>query len=197
MNYLVFRRRYVSPTTKHLAILNGHPPYETLFYEKGGTHYYDEIATYILNEGIELPMSILKHFEKYNKKTNENGEKINVDVITDRVKGKIMHEMVTEHYYNWSWVDVPKRTIKEKRTFHHIEFKFYEQSKDEIKRNKDHKSDVRTAIGYNTRTYRHDIQMGMYNGADGHKDWRDGPGVTGSRKPKDVGPVYNEIDEEY
>jgi hypothetical protein len=171
-------------------------PYEELFFKKGSISDYDLIAKYIVNAGIELPMSVLQYFEKLKQIKNSKGGIEYVDVITPEVKSKIMHEMVTQHFYNWSWVDDPKRKIKETREFHHVKFKFYDQLAAEITLNAHHAADVKKAIVYDTRSYPHDIHMGMYNGYGGN-DWRDGPGVENSRKSESLGgPVYNVVDDE-
>jgi hypothetical protein len=177
-------------------------PYEKLFHIKDTESYYAKIiiphysaiAKHICENGIELPNTLLVHFPETESPAIDARE-------------KIMHEMVTEHFWRWSWVAHPgdeTRLITDDRKYHGIKFKFYKPIPADTEKNKIQQTLVQTAYNgarngictYNVTTSKEFYIHKMYEDAS----FQLKPGYytdTGihpaSEKPSGMGPVYEHI----
>jgi len=56
---------------------------------------YGNIAKYIIKRGIYLPHTLVKDFEYVDRRVSKEKQ--------EHRKAKIMHELITEHFYNRTW----------------------------------------------------------------------------------------------
>jgi hypothetical protein len=176
-------------------------PYEKLFHIKNTASYtpiiiipsYKEIAEYICENGIELPNTLLNYFP-------------NTESPTIDAREKIMHEMVTEHFWRWSWITHPgdePRLITDRRRYHDITFKFYKPIPADTEKNEKQQKLVQTAYDgarkgictYNVTKSKAFYIDQMYQ----DKSFKLKPGYISdtreayptSEKPTGMGPVYD------
>lgn len=114
----------------HVSWFSKHRRKETAYeqiYKKQCGHHYNKIAKYIIKNGLYLPENLLPDFDYF----NDNKKK-------DYRQAKIMHELVTENFYNRTWT--PKGDIDILRDENNnpitreafaIKLTVYKQSKDE------------------------------------------------------------------
>lgn len=181
------------PTTLTGFIWGIKTPYEMLFKKvfkhTAGKEYMD-IAVYIQKNGICLPLSHLPSLDK--EMTNKKNTK----------QGKLMHEMVTFHYWNRTWIRpqewIDRHPIVKTVRFQCVNYNFYEDSKDsqdDINRTTNSNTQITSLYKrWDDALYGHidqdQLMTTMYNREDCLWPTIETEKEPNGRRSKPLGPVY-------